>query len=314
MASCKFTKNLLWASHAKILEDAIKEWVMIYETKLPELTGLCICQHRLKNVSYMYNRITKLTIIVGSTCLKKFDMASAPITNNYISSLFEKSIPLKKELRKKGEYNTIDDIIKYSKEIEETLIKQCTDIYTRCQNNLAELNKLRLAICELHDLYGITYLNGVLKMVDDAIETINRRNNEIAEDNKRRKVEEQAMLEREREKDRVSLIQKQKEAEETRLNEAIAKAIKDIERKAQLEQEEKVQLELNKRAAEAEKKQKDAEQKEKDDKKRKAESSLPTLICRACLKEIQGSDFREQSCCDYSCLCKPVHKNVIEHA
>ena len=312
MAPCKFKKNLLLASHADTLEDAIKEWAMIYEAKLPEQTALCICETRLKNAIYMYNRITKFTIIVGPTCITKFKMVSKPITNNYIKSLFDKLIH--KESRKKGQNNTIDDIVKYSREIEETLIKQCADIYTRHQKNLPELTKLRLAICELHDLYGITYLNGVLKLVDDAIETINRRNNEIAEDNKRRKVEEQAMLEREREEERASLIQKQKIAEENRRNEAIVRAIIDLEQKKQLDLEEKAQIEQNKQAAEAEKKQKDAEQKEKEDKKRQAESSLPTLICRACLKEIQGSDFREQSCCDYSCLCKPVHKNVIEHA
>ena len=313
MASCKFTKNLLWASHTKTLEGAIKEWAMIYETTLPEVTGLCICQHRLKNVIYMYNRITKLTIIVGSTCLKKFAMASVPITNKYISSLFEKSIHQKKELRKKGEYNTIDDIVKYSKEIEETLIKQCSDIYTKYQNNLYELRELQGAIQELHDLYGIIYLNDLLKLVDTAIETINRRNNEIAEDNKRKQAEEQAMLEREREKEIASLIQKQKIAEENRRNEAMARAIEALEQKEHIAAEEKVQLERNKQAAETEKKEKDAEQKEKEDKKRQAESLLSVLTCRACLKDFQGSPFRDQTCCSWPCLGKPIHKNIIEH-
>ena len=152
-----------------------------------------------------------------------------------------------------------------------------------------------------------------MKLVDTAIETINRRNNEIAEDNKRKQAEEQAMLEREREKEIASLIQKQKIAEENRRNEAMARAIEALEQKEHIAAEEKVQLERNKQAAETEKKEKDAEQKEKEDKKRQAESLLSVLTCRACLKDFQGSPFRDQTCCSWPCLGKPIHKNIIEH-
>ena len=299
MASCKFTKNLLLASHAETLEDAIKEWAMIYEATLPEVTGLCICQHRLKNVSYMYNRITKLTIIVGSTCLKKFDMASAPITNKYISSLFEKSIHQKKELRKKGEYNTIDDIVKYSKEIEETLIKQCSDIYTNYQTNIFKLRELQGAIHELRDLYGITYLNDVLKLVNDAIETITRRNREIVEENKRKEAEAQETRRLQAEKNK----RREAEAQETRRIKAEETA---IERMAHIEYRQRDTPETKRSQA--------IERALIQLKQNEAASQLSPMICRVCLKEFKISAYRDQSCCDYECHKKLLNSNVIEHA
>lgn len=114
-AKFRFDTNLLNASHSNELENAKKEWKFVLEEKRDTQDGLCICQRRVKKVIFMYNVKTKLTIMVGSTCHKKFNMSSNKI-NKFLSNMLNNSLL-------KGEYSLINNIIKYSNSVEEELIK-----------------------------------------------------------------------------------------------------------------------------------------------------------------------------------------------
>lgn len=109
-----FDKNLLSVSHNKELESAKKEWTLICKETRDKQDGLCICQRNVKHVIYMYNIKTKKTIIVGTTCHKKFNMGNNK-TNTFLSDIFKNHI-------EKGEYTIIDNIVIYNKSIQEQLI------------------------------------------------------------------------------------------------------------------------------------------------------------------------------------------------
>jgi hypothetical protein len=151
-AKYKFNENLIKASHNKDLNNAKKEWHIIYQEKREKQDGLCICQHKVKNITYMYNPITKLTIIVGDICAKKFELNNnSVIPNNILKELLKNSL-------EKGEYEVIDNIITYSNNIEEQL-KKYFENRIETNHNLNELIKIQTEIKELIDTYLLTYLN-----------------------------------------------------------------------------------------------------------------------------------------------------------
>jgi hypothetical protein len=87
-ATYNFNTNLLKASEGKDIESVIKQWEIIYEEKREHQDGLCICQKKVKNIIYMYNINTTNTIIVGSSCRKKFNMENNKISNKILKVLF----------------------------------------------------------------------------------------------------------------------------------------------------------------------------------------------------------------------------------
>ena len=101
----KFNINFLQLSKSKELEIAKTEWREIYREKREEKTGLCICQHTLKNIIYMYNIFTKHTISVGTTCCKKFKLKIIKI-NNILKKVISKMLI-------NGEYKIINNILEY---------------------------------------------------------------------------------------------------------------------------------------------------------------------------------------------------------
>ena len=54
----KFDINLLQLSNSKDINIAKTEWFEVYREYRKEYTGLCICQHTLKNIIYMYTALT----------------------------------------------------------------------------------------------------------------------------------------------------------------------------------------------------------------------------------------------------------------
>jgi hypothetical protein len=112
-----FDQNLLKASSSNSLQEAKKEWVKVCDEKRTNKDGLCICQQKnIKNVEYFYNVKTKLTIIVGSVCCKKFDFSVDKIKNKILEDILKNNIL-------KGEYEVIDNIIEYTNSVEEQLIE-----------------------------------------------------------------------------------------------------------------------------------------------------------------------------------------------
>jgi hypothetical protein len=114
-AKYKFDSNLISASHNKELDIAKKEWKVLCEETRYTQDGQCICQRKVKHVIYMFNIKNQNTIIVGSKCHKKFDMDHGKV-NEHLSNVINKSLV-------KGEYEVIDNIVKYSKSIKEQLVQ-----------------------------------------------------------------------------------------------------------------------------------------------------------------------------------------------
>ena len=110
-----YNTNLLKASEGKDIESVIKQWEIIYEEKREHQDGLCICQKKVKNIIYMYNINTTNTIIVGSSCRKKFNMENNKISNKILKVLFKNNLI-------KGEYVNIDNIITYCNSVQEQLL------------------------------------------------------------------------------------------------------------------------------------------------------------------------------------------------
>ena len=70
-----FQTNLLKASSSLHYEEALKEWRRLYRESREVSDLPCICQHKIRHCTYMYNVFTKFAIIVGSTCYKKFKLS-----------------------------------------------------------------------------------------------------------------------------------------------------------------------------------------------------------------------------------------------
>jgi len=114
-ASYKFNKNLLGLSNCKVLDDAKKEWDLLDCSKYEE-SKKCICQHKIKHCNFYLNNINGNMIIVGSACSKKFGL----IQKETSKKSFPKPII---EIIKKGEYENIEDLFKYSAEVREIYIQ-----------------------------------------------------------------------------------------------------------------------------------------------------------------------------------------------
>ena len=70
-----FKTNLLKASSSRNYEEALKEWRRLYRESREVSNLPCICNHKIRHCTYMYNVITKFAIIVGSTCYKKLKLS-----------------------------------------------------------------------------------------------------------------------------------------------------------------------------------------------------------------------------------------------
>jgi hypothetical protein len=114
-ASYKFNKNLLGLSNSKVLDQAKKEWDLLDRSKYEE-SKKCICQHKIKYCNFYLNNINGNMIIVGSACSKKFGL----IQKETSRKSFPKSLI---EIIKKGEYENIEDLFKYSAEVREIYIQ-----------------------------------------------------------------------------------------------------------------------------------------------------------------------------------------------
>ncbi len=146
-AQYKFNANLLKASKSQDLTEAKNEWSVIIKS---DQNGLCICQHKLKHIYFMYNSITNLTITVGVTCAKKFGMKKEVMANTVIKSIFT-------QMLEKGEYEIIDDIIVYTKNVERELITYLEEEYKLKENNIEELKTLLIIIQNIK-LYDISQI------------------------------------------------------------------------------------------------------------------------------------------------------------
>lgn len=184
-AKYKFELNLLKASVSQIIDNAKKEWNIIYEEKRENNDGLCICQRKVKNVIYMYNLNTKNTIIVGSTCCKKFNMSNDILNNKILINILKKSLI-------KGEYTIIDNIITYCQSVEDQLLNHFQikfeeiieknipkeDGYSSSYRCCQDLESLSNDINELIQSYNLNYLDNIYNLITTKLnKLVEERNN-----------------------------------------------------------------------------------------------------------------------------------------
>ncbi len=156
----KFDINLLKLSESNVLQIAKTEWHKIYTEQREERTGLCICQHKLKNITYMYNIVTKHTIIVGTGCCKKFNFGKISLGNNMFKTVIQRAI-------ERGEYKIIDNILEYTFDIQTQLIAYIRKEYEDNITNLKELTNIIIHIHKLRADYDLNYLKDILREIID---------------------------------------------------------------------------------------------------------------------------------------------------
>ena len=273
-SSYKFKQNILKASNSSEFEDAKKEWIFIYKESREEQDRLCICQHKIKYTVYLYNIKTKLTISVGKTCMTNFEMPKKKdkTSDQVLSKILRSNL-------QKGEYETIDDIIKYCNSIEEQVIEyfqnECDNIeqslYSICQK-IDKLNKLNKDIDNNKTKYGLEYLQKIYDTI----------NNKITELEKQYMHELQRLQEEEERKRKehlkVAAARAEQEAQEAKekmitIEAWLKKAAMDLvvaeEERKRKEAEEERQKQW--RAAEKKRKERRAAEKEAEEERRAAE-------------------------------------------
>jgi len=165
-AEYNFNENLKKASSSASLQEAKKEWVEVFNETRMNKDGLCICQQKnIKFLKYFYNIKTKLTIIVGSSCCKKFDFGVDKIKNKILENIL-------KNIILKGEYQVIDNIVEYTNSIEEQLIEYF-EKYT-LSKNISTLKKVTEDIKILIDDYTLYYLNDIYNTLNNLIKLIEK--------------------------------------------------------------------------------------------------------------------------------------------
>ena len=183
----KFNENLIKLSQSNVLDEAKKEWLFIYDEKRKKQDVLCVCQHKVKNANYMYNIKTKHTIIVGSTCHKKFNLGYKKI-HKYLSKIFKYHL-------EKGEYKIIDNLIVYSQSIQRELKKKLKNEINN-NYNINKLNELLDDITFLINNYEIKYLSVIYNLCLNKIKKLKL--DELKERKNREEIERKNREEKER--------------------------------------------------------------------------------------------------------------------
>lgn len=193
----KFDINLLKLSKSNDLQTAKKEWYEIYREHRPEKTGLCICQHTLKNIIYMYNKCTKYTIGVGTSCCKKFNLHIIKFDNNALKHVMS-------EMLIKGEYQIINNILEYTNNIQSQLIKYVRTEYENNITNVGKLTQMQNDVQILINEYNLNYLQDIYDEISDKIKW--EHNQEV-----HRKEQERINFEKIQLNNRLEFERKQKE-------------------------------------------------------------------------------------------------------
>jgi hypothetical protein len=162
----KFDIHLLELSQNKDLETAKKEWEVIYIEKRADKTGLCICQHTIKNINYVKHRFTKQIIHVGTTCCKKLQIKLNPCNNNIYQTIMKMNM--------KGEYKVIDNLLEYVQNVQQELIKCIEHKYKKDITNLEKLKELSNEIKYLINTYDLKDLQNIYDEIMNKIISIER--------------------------------------------------------------------------------------------------------------------------------------------
>ena len=174
----KFDKNLLDLSISDNLIDAKTEWSLICEQIRPDKNGLCLCNHSIKNVMYLYNIKTNKTISIGPICAEKFELKINDELDDAIKQTLKKKI-LQTPIYKKP---IIDDVNLYSDDIQAELIKHFESLVSASIASGfishkgaiygSTLINIKDKINNLKQKYNITCLNNMLMSIDDKLDQL----------------------------------------------------------------------------------------------------------------------------------------------
>ena len=163
MSKYNFERNLIKLSEKQDIESALSEWCFIMKEKRESKDIPCICQHKVRHAKYMYNVKTMKTIIVGSSCYKKFNLTIPQMRNTIYRNILV-------NILEKGEYTLIDDVLEYSEQVQYEVIKHF-------QNEIrnAEVKALECLLEEVKELvydYGLMYLNDIIYKIQKQIKLL----------------------------------------------------------------------------------------------------------------------------------------------
>jgi len=195
MATYNFSNHLLKVSENKDnIEKAVQEWRFVTKEKYEKLSRICICQHKIKNVIYLFNTCTLNTIAVGSTCFKKFNVI-IEVINPIIKKVLE-------TLREKGEYKQILDFNKLIIDNEQDVIDSFQKEYRTYYNDIDELVVLQTYIYDLIHTYRVLYLNDTLAKFEKRIQELQKEKQE-QKDRQERNRQEQKERQKKRELEEI---------------------------------------------------------------------------------------------------------------
>lgn len=210
-AKYNFEANLLKLSDSDDFVKVIKEWIFIYKKKCEHQDKTCVCNHKVKNCIFLYNKITKKTIIVGTECYKKFGSEKKKKSTRV--TIYQQMLI---DMLNKGEYESLEDgLLEYSKNCEEE-VKQHYEERME-SDDLEELEDLLNEVNYLINEFNLNYLVFIRKEISVKINDIKTEQKIAEELEKKRKEElEKKRIEEERihKRELEELEKKRKERKE----------------------------------------------------------------------------------------------------
>ena len=142
-----FQQAILDKSQDTLYDNARKEWMILYKD---HMISNCICGHKVKYISTIYNRITRNILEVGTFCCKKngIDMLC---TNQLLIHIHKEKI----------EGDRIANYIET--EYRKIFESEKVDKYYR----IVPLNKLLTDLVDLHTNYGISFMTYIEEIKQD---------------------------------------------------------------------------------------------------------------------------------------------------
>lgn len=217
----KFTKNLFEASlHKTDINETKREWEIISEEKREDIDRLCICQHRIKNVVYLYNKHTKNIINCGVECKKKFGLEDTEKMKNGIMKDVLTQIMREKKTEDE-KYEMRFSMEKYLPEIKQSLINHINKLLSNSNSDMNKLTDLRNKIKDLIDEYRMLGLDSTLEKIILTIDELKKRN----EEERKRRIEEEKRLQILQEEERKKREEERIKKEEERIKEVKEKIV-----------------------------------------------------------------------------------------
>ena len=205
-----FEENLLKLSQSNVFPVAIKEWNFIYKESYNHQDKTCVCNHKVKNCNFLYNKFKGNTIIVGTGCYKKFGFEKKKKSTR--KTIYQQILI---EMLTKGEYDSLEDgLLEYSKECEEE-VKQHYEVRMET-DDLEDLKDLFDEVNYLIKEFNLNYLVSIRKEISVKINDI-KTEQKIAEELERirkRKLEKKRKEEERIRKRELEELEKKRKDEE----------------------------------------------------------------------------------------------------